>query len=279
MGVAGDGSVLVFILLILASAALTPPTDELSDGVTREKVKKGHPAPLFHPDTPSNVSTQLGAHAYLPCRIKNLGDRSVAWIRNRDSHILTVDRYTFISDERFTAWHEADTQTWTLQVRYVQERDAGSYECQVSTEPKMSHFVYLNVVSPSVTIVGESDLYVKSGSTVSLRCVIANALQQPAFIFWYHGDERVVGRTDRVVFLERKSADTSISTLTIPSLTLADSGNYTCSPASLRIVSVTIHVLSGEHPAAMQRGSAALPSHGLLLALATSLLWLLEGAT
>lgn len=71
----------------------------------------------------------------------------VSWIRTRDSHILTVDRYTFISDERFMAWHEAQTQTWTLQVRYVQERDAGKYECQVSTEPKMSHFVDLSVIS------------------------------------------------------------------------------------------------------------------------------------
>ena len=30
--------------------------------------------------------------------------------------------------------------------RYVQPRDAGIYECQVSTEPKMSHFVQLNIV-------------------------------------------------------------------------------------------------------------------------------------
>lgn len=33
-----------------------------------------------------------------------------------------------------------------LQVKYVQARDAGVYECQVGTEPKMSHFVQLNVV-------------------------------------------------------------------------------------------------------------------------------------
>lgn len=33
-----------------------------------------------------------------------------------------------------------------LQVKYVQARDAGLYECQVGTEPKMSHFVQLNVV-------------------------------------------------------------------------------------------------------------------------------------
>lgn len=58
-----------------------------------------------------------------------------------------MDRYTFIADERFQAWHEPSTETWTLQVKYVQERDEGRYECQVSTEPKMSHFVYFTVVS------------------------------------------------------------------------------------------------------------------------------------
>ena len=30
--------------------------------------------------------------------------------------------------------------------RYVQPRDAGMYECQVSTEPKLSHFVHLNII-------------------------------------------------------------------------------------------------------------------------------------
>lgn len=58
-----------------------------------------------------------------------------------------MDRYTFIADERFQAWHEPATETWTLQVKYVQARDEGRYECQVSTEPKMSHFVYFTVVS------------------------------------------------------------------------------------------------------------------------------------
>ena len=34
--------------------------------------------------------------------------------------------------------------------RYVQPRDAGLYECQVSTEPKMSHFVQLNIVGKKI---------------------------------------------------------------------------------------------------------------------------------
>nr|CAD7256477.1 unnamed protein product [Timema shepardi] len=73
-------------------------------------------------------------------------DKQVSWIRRRDSHILTVDRYTFIADERFQAFLVEATDTWTLQIKYVQARDAGQYECQVSTEPKMSHFITLNVV-------------------------------------------------------------------------------------------------------------------------------------
>lgn len=35
---------------------------------------------------------------------------------------------------------------WTLQIKYVQARDAGLYECQISSEPKISARVYLHVV-------------------------------------------------------------------------------------------------------------------------------------
>lgn len=81
--------------------------------------------------------------------MKQLGNKSVSWIRKKDiltAHILTVDRYTFIADDRFQAFLVEATDTWTLQIKYVQARDAGQYECQVSTEPKMSHFITLNVV-------------------------------------------------------------------------------------------------------------------------------------
>lgn len=57
--------------------------------------------PYFDPSTTTNITTQLGTHAYLPCKVKQLGNKSVSWIRRRDAHILTVDRYTFIADDRF----------------------------------------------------------------------------------------------------------------------------------------------------------------------------------
>lgn len=59
--------------------------------------------PYFDTSTTTNITTQLGTHAYLPCKVKQLGNKSVSWIRRRDAHILTVDRYTFIADDRFQA--------------------------------------------------------------------------------------------------------------------------------------------------------------------------------
>ena len=145
--------------------------------------------PYFDTGPPSNVTSQFGTHAFLPCRIKQLGNKSVSWIRQRDSHILTVDRYTFIADDRFQVLHSGED--WTLQVKFVQERDAGVYECQVTSEPKLSLLVQLAVVVPQTEILGEPDVFVKSGSAVQIKCVITQNLEQPSYIFWYHDQERV----------------------------------------------------------------------------------------
>lgn len=72
--------------------------------------------------------------------------RQVSWIRHRDVHILTVGSYTYTSDQRFQATHHKDTDEWTLQIKWAQKRDAGMYECQISTQPIRSFFVHLEVV-------------------------------------------------------------------------------------------------------------------------------------
>lgn len=52
----------------------------------------------------------------------------------------------FIADDRFQSIFVEASDTWTLQIKYVQGKDEGEYECQISTEPKMSHIIKLNVV-------------------------------------------------------------------------------------------------------------------------------------
>jgi neurotrimin len=70
----------------------------------------------------------------------------VSWIRHRDIHLLTVGRYTYTTDQRFRAMHDANSEDWVLQIKYPQKRDGGIYECQLSTTPHISHFIYLNVI-------------------------------------------------------------------------------------------------------------------------------------
>ncbi|KAK9890196.1 hypothetical protein WA026_010307 [Henosepilachna vigintioctopunctata] len=112
------------------------------------------------------------------------------------------------------------------------------------------------LIVPKIEISGKSDVYVRTESTVSLRCVITQSLEEPAYIFWYHDGERVLkyDRSAIDIRTERLGSDTTESTLMIFHAKPEHSGNYTCSPSNLDSASVLLHVLNGEHPAAMQRG-------------------------
>ena len=74
----------------------------------------------------------------------------VSWIRKRDLHILTFGQLTYTNDARFSVIKSAAGDLWTLRIRSVQLRDAGLYECQVSSEPKISKAVRLKVVGKSL---------------------------------------------------------------------------------------------------------------------------------
>lgn len=62
---------------------------------------------------------------------RQIANKSVSWVRVRDEHILTVDRITFITDDRFQGYYSESNGMWMLQIKWVQQRDAGIYECQV----------------------------------------------------------------------------------------------------------------------------------------------------
>lgn len=73
----------------------------------------------------STCAILKGKSSYLSCRVRNIGNKSVSWIRHRDIHILTVNGYTYTSDQRFQATHHKETDDWTLQIKWAQKRDAG----------------------------------------------------------------------------------------------------------------------------------------------------------
>ncbi|KAG8261990.1 hypothetical protein J6590_062295 [Homalodisca vitripennis] len=230
--------------------------------------------PYFDPLTPRNVTALVGKSAYLSCRVRNLGNKTVSWVRHRDIHILTVGAYTYTSDQRFMALHHRDHDEWTLQIKWAQKRDAGIYECQISTQPVRSFFVNLNVVVPTAAILGGPDLHVDKGSTINLTCTIRYSPEPPAYIFWYHHDEVISYDSNRGgVSVITEKGDVTTSYLLIQHAELTDSGKYSCSPSNADVASVRVHVLNGERPAAMQTGSAGLSNSSLNILALIILSW------
>lgn len=60
--------------------------------------------------------------------------------------MLTVGRHTFTMESRVHPVHLENSESWNLQIRDVRLEDAGIYECQVSTTPKISRLITLRVL-------------------------------------------------------------------------------------------------------------------------------------
>ncbi|XP_055643765.1 uncharacterized protein LOC129779975 isoform X2 [Toxorhynchites rutilus septentrionalis] len=232
--------------------------------------------PYFEDINSRNVTTVVDDTAVLKCRVKYKGDRTVSWMRKRDLHILTSNIYTYTGDQRFSVIHPPDSDDWDLKISYAQQKDSGIYECQVNTEPKINLAVYLTVseerdfvqasggkhfigtagLAVRAKITGSQEVYVKKGSTISLSCVVN---VHASSISWYHGSAVVDFDSARggISLETEKTEGGTSSRLMLTRATLKDSGNYTCVPTGAIAASVQVHVLNGEHPAAMQTSAGA----------------------
>ncbi|XP_035917563.1 zwei Ig domain protein zig-8-like [Anopheles stephensi] len=209
--------------------------------------------PHFDLSASKNITALVGKTAYLNCRVKNIGNKTVSWVRHRDIHLLTVGRFTYTSDQRFQAVHNPQTDDWSLQIRYPQKRDTGVYECQISTTPPVGHSMFLSVVEPITTIVGVPDLYINTGSTVNLTCIVRNSPEPPSTIIWTHNNQEINYDSPRGgVSVITEKGETTTSYLLIQRARTTDTGKYVCSPSNADPSTINVHILNGEHPAAMQ---------------------------
>nr|XP_029718407.1 uncharacterized protein LOC115261200 [Aedes albopictus] len=115
---------------------------------------------------------------------------------------------------------------------------------------------------PERKILGNSELFIKSGSDINLTCVALQSPAPPSFIYWYKGG-RVVNYSQRGGISVLTERQTKTSKLVIARAVASDSGNYTCSPSSSDSASVVVHVINGEQPAAMQHGNSS--ANGILI--------------
>lgn len=84
----------------------------------REKYDHDHPptGPYFDYDYFRNETVMVGDVAYLKCRVKNIGNKTVSWVRHIDINLLSVGTVMYSNDGRFQSMHDADVDEWTLKV-------------------------------------------------------------------------------------------------------------------------------------------------------------------
>ncbi|XP_042212962.1 neurotrimin-like [Homarus americanus] len=229
------------------------------------------PGPFYDVERSANITALVDQPAKLNCRVNKIGNRTVSWLRHRDTHLLTVGPYTYTSDQRFRALHTSGSEDWALTVRFAQVRDSGMYECQVSTTPPMRHYIWLSVVEPKTTIYGGGDIFINKGSNINLTCVVDYTPRPPSYVIWKHNSNVITYDSERggVSVVTEKGSRTT-SNLLVRGASLKDSGIYSCNPSSASLAKVLVHILNGEHPEAMQHGGHS-PHHVSTILVSTAL--------
>jgi len=224
------------LMTLLTGLALAKDTG-FSDIYSAIKTLNSRPRiPYFDPSMPTKVVIPSDTTAVLSCKVHNMGNFTVSWIRHKDLHIFSVGLLKYTSDSRYDIVHRPSTSEYQLRINYVQEKDEGVYECQISTNPISTFYVRLKVrpgdgsarnrtlpeaststkeeilslpegdstteILGGYSFRGESggqehDIYVRIGNMVNLTCVVSGTNAVPKEIFWYHEGKVISYYSDR----------------------------------------------------------------------------------
>lgn len=206
-----------------------------------------------------------GKTATLECRVQNLADRTVSWIRKRDLHILTMGSAVYSNDRRIevlrpngtTAMRSNNRGDWILKIQSATVDDSGVYECQINTEPKKSKAYVIHVVVSKAKILGDRDVLVQVGSDINLTCRAEESPEAPDTVIWYRDKTKVDDLLTRGGISVVTESRRRTSTLLVSKVTKADAGNYTCVPSNAQADSVSVHVIDGADPRANMMAGAA----------------------
>lgn len=200
--------------------------------------------PYFVNTSRSLIYTTVGRTVILECRVRNLGNRAVSWIRQSDLHILTVGETSYTNSLKFFPTHPPGSDEWNLRITNPGLADSGTYECQINTEPKRSRLYHLDVVISKAKIHGDRDVFVQEGSDINLTCTALSTPEQPERVTWRHNNLDLHRSTrGGIAIVTEKRRRTSV--LLMYRAVSTDTGNYSCEPSNAESDTVQVHVLEG----------------------------------
>ncbi|XP_022824916.1 obscurin-like [Spodoptera litura] len=259
------------LLLMAALPALAGQGRWCADG---EVVALEGAGPAFAPQQHTAVLAPAGHAATLDCRVLRLRDKSVSWVRSRDLQILSHAGTVFTADARVSA--AAAGARHSLRIERLRTTDAGRYECQVNTEPKMSLFFNLTVVDEPVpevvvSVLGAAGVTARAGGAATLACQARyepppRQLPLPDLdIRWQKGNLPISLQSGRGVALDTQRWAARVeSRLTLAALRADDAGHYSCSAAG-RAATLTLDIdrlADDDRVEAMQRDQEAARGRG-----------------
>ncbi|XP_055323119.1 lachesin [Sitodiplosis mosellana] len=166
----------------------------------------------------------IGGTVELDCSVQYAQEYTVLWVKNirerGDPVFLSTGSSLVIRDSRFALRYVPSSSTYTLQIKDIQETDAGTYQCQVilSVNNKISADVDLSVRRPPVISDNSTQsLVVSEGKPVQMECY-AGGYPHPT-ITW---------RRENNAILPTGGATYTGSILKINSVRKEDRGTYYC---------------------------------------------------
>ncbi|CAG4949001.1 unnamed protein product [Parnassius apollo] len=154
----------------------------ISDNSTRSPVvNEGGTSGLRTP-TISHITQEqirdIGGSVDLDCSVHHAQDYPVLWMKydklnTKEALILSSNSALIIRDSRLSTKFDAESSTYTLSIKDVQETDAGWYQCQVllSVSNKITAEVELQVRRPPIISDNSTrSVTVSEGGSVQMEC-------------------------------------------------------------------------------------------------------------
>ncbi|KAG5861552.1 Lachesin, partial [Gonioctena quinquepunctata] len=167
----------------------------------------------------------IGGTVELSCSVQYTADYSVIWMKvdklqNSNSLPISTGSSLILHDSRFSLRYDPSSSTYLLQIKDIQETDAGYYQCQILISPS-------NRVAAEVELQVRRPPFISDNSTRSIVVSEGEAVQMECYAGGYP-PPRISWRRENNAILPTGGSIYRGNILKIKQIRKEDRGTYYC---------------------------------------------------